>query len=47
LKEVLKDICVYCVKNPHKNMWELKPEYRHYKPPVEETPEAEEDEDDD
>jgi transcription initiation factor TFIIF subunit beta len=19
------------MKNPHKNMWELKPEYRHYK----------------
>lgn len=31
LKEVLKEVCNYCVKNPHKNMWELKPEYRHYK----------------
>ena len=31
LKEVLKDVCVYNVKAPHKNMWELKPEYRHYK----------------
>lgn len=31
LKEVLKEVCSYCVKNPHKNMWELKPEYRHYK----------------
>jgi len=30
LKELLKDVCNYCVKNPHKNMWELKPEYRHY-----------------
>ncbi len=31
LKEVLKDVCTYNLKNPHKNMWELKPEYRHYK----------------
>ena len=31
LKEVLKEVCVYNVKAPHKNMWELKPEYRHYK----------------
>lgn len=31
LKEILKDVCVYNLKNPHKNMWELKPEYRHYK----------------
>ncbi|XP_069168696.1 uncharacterized protein [Procambarus clarkii] len=31
LKEILKDLCNYNVKNPHKNMWELKPEYRHYK----------------
>ena len=31
LKEILKDVCSYNLKNPHKNMWELKPEYRHYK----------------
>jgi len=31
LKEILKEICNYCVKPPHRNMWELKPEYRHYK----------------
>ena len=30
LKEILRSICVYNTKNPHKNMWELKPEYRHY-----------------
>ena len=30
LKQILKDICIYNTKNPHKNMWELKPEYRHY-----------------
>ncbi|XP_054159417.1 general transcription factor IIF subunit 2-like [Oppia nitens] len=30
LKEILKEMCVYNPKNPHKNMWELKPEYRHY-----------------
>lgn len=31
LKEILKDVCTYNMKAPHKNMWELKPEYRHYK----------------
>ena len=31
LKEILKDICNYCVKPPHRYMYELKPEYRHYK----------------
>lgn len=31
LKEILKEICLYNMKAPHKNMWELKPEYRHYK----------------
>ncbi|KAG7173450.1 General transcription factor IIF subunit 2-like [Homarus americanus] len=31
LKEILKELCDYNVKNPHKNTWELKPEYRHYK----------------
>ncbi|XP_076362958.1 transcription factor TFIIFbeta isoform X2 [Tachypleus tridentatus] len=31
LKEILKEICNYNAKNPHKNMWELKPEFRHYK----------------
>lgn len=31
LKEILKEICVYNMKAPHRNMWELKPEYRHYK----------------
>uniref|UniRef100_A0A1B6M496 General transcription factor IIF subunit 2 n=1 Tax=Graphocephala atropunctata TaxID=36148 RepID=A0A1B6M496_9HEMI len=31
LKEILKEVCNYNIKNPHKNMWELKPEYRHYK----------------
>jgi hypothetical protein len=30
----LKEVCNYNLKNPHKNMWELKPEYRHYKEPV-------------
>ena len=30
LKEFLHKMCVYNVKAPHKNMWELKPEYRHY-----------------
>lgn len=36
LKEILKDVCNYNLKNPHKNMWELKPEYRHYKEPDQE-----------
>lgn len=31
LKEILKELCVYNLKNPHKNMWELKSEYRCYK----------------
>jgi len=31
LKEVLKEVCNHNMKNPHRNMWELKPEYRHYK----------------
>lgn len=31
LKEILKEFCDYNMKNPHKNMWELKKEYRHYK----------------
>ncbi|CAH1984926.1 unnamed protein product [Acanthoscelides obtectus] len=47
LKEILKEVCNYNLKNPHKNMWELKPEYRHYK---QDNPEAEakkEDSDDD
>ncbi|XP_067929972.1 general transcription factor IIF subunit 2-like [Watersipora subatra] len=30
LKEILKDICKYNLKAPHKNMYELKSEYRHY-----------------
>ncbi|KAK7576154.1 hypothetical protein V9T40_012440 [Parthenolecanium corni] len=31
LKDILKEVCSQNMKNPHKNMWELKPEYRHYK----------------
>lgn len=31
LKEILNEICIYNMKAPHRNMWELKPEYRHYK----------------
>ncbi|XP_076752378.1 transcription factor TFIIFbeta isoform X1 [Xylocopa sonorina] len=38
LKEILNEVCNYNLKNPHRNMWELKPEYRHYK--EEEKPEA-------
>ncbi|XP_004930959.1 general transcription factor IIF subunit 2 [Bombyx mori] len=34
LKEILKEVCNYNLRNPHKNMWELKPEYRHYKQDV-------------
>ncbi|XP_065887281.1 general transcription factor IIF subunit 2-like isoform X2 [Dysidea avara] len=30
LKQILQEVCQYNTKNPHKNMWELKPEYRHY-----------------
>jgi len=31
LKEILNEICNYNMTAPHKNMWELKPEFRHYK----------------
>lgn len=31
LREILNEVCVYSVKPPHRNMWELKPEYRHYR----------------
>jgi len=31
LKTILNEVCRYNVKPPHKNMWELKPEYTHYK----------------
>ena len=30
LKEILKEVCDYNMKNPCRNMWELKKEYRHY-----------------
>merc|ERR1711936_983643 len=36
LREILNEVCVYSVKPPHRNMWELKPEYRHYKADEEE-----------
>lgn len=31
LKEILQEVCHYNLKNPHRNLWELKPEYRCYK----------------
>nr|XP_054771701.1 general transcription factor IIF subunit 2-like [Lytechinus pictus] len=31
LKEILQEIGIYHQRQPHKYMWELKPEYRHYK----------------
>ena len=31
LKEILTEVCTYKVNNPHRNTWELKREYRHYK----------------
>jgi len=34
LKEILKDVASYNMKAPHKNLWELKPEFRHYKSSV-------------
>ncbi|KAF8564054.1 hypothetical protein P879_09252 [Paragonimus westermani] len=30
LTEILKEIAIFNARAPHKNMWELKPEYRHY-----------------
>jgi len=47
LKEILKDVCNYNLKNPHKNMWELKPEYRHYKEQAAEAKKDDEDSDED
>ncbi|CAH0557981.1 unnamed protein product [Brassicogethes aeneus] len=47
LKEILKEVCNYNLKNPHKNMWELKPEYRHYKKDEETETKKDEDSDDD
>lgn len=48
LKEILNEVCNYNLKNPHKNMWELKPEYRHYKEQLpKETKEEENSEDED
>lgn len=32
LKDILKEIAVFNSRMPHKNMWELKSQYRHYKP---------------
>lgn len=31
LRDILKEICNHCSNGAHKNMWELKPEYRHYR----------------
>ncbi|XP_018571046.1 general transcription factor IIF subunit 2 [Anoplophora glabripennis] len=47
LKDILKEVCNYNLKNPHKNMWELKPEYRHYKQEAAETVTKKEESDDD
>ncbi|KAJ8978172.1 hypothetical protein NQ317_009660 [Molorchus minor] len=47
LKEILKDVCNYNLKNPHKSMWELKPEYRHYKQEPAEAEAKKQDSDDD
>lgn len=30
LKEILNEICVFSSRPPHRHMWELKPEFRHY-----------------
>lgn len=32
LTEILKEIATFNTQGPHKNTWELKPEYRHYAP---------------
>jgi len=42
LKQILNEICDYNMKNPHRNMWELKAEYRHYKKTDEEKTEEKE-----
>jgi transcription initiation factor TFIIF subunit beta len=45
LKEILNEVCMYNVKPPNRNMWELKPEFRHYK--VENTTKKKDDSDSD
>lgn len=47
LKEILKEVCDYNVRQPHRNMWELKKEYRHYKPEEEKKEKKEDDSSDD
>ena len=40
-------MCQYNLRGPHKNTWELKPEYRHYKDEDEEDGGSDADESDD
>ncbi|CAN9497897.1 unnamed protein product [Ophioblennius macclurei] len=43
LKEIIREIGTYISKGPHKNTWELKPEYQHYHASEEEEEKEEED----
>lgn len=36
LKEIMREIGTYNSKGAYKSTWELKPEYRHYRPAEEE-----------
>jgi len=47
LKEILNEVCMYNVKPPNRNMWELKPEFRHYKEEKTETKKNDSDSDSD
>jgi len=47
LKQILQEVCNYNVKPPNRNMWELKPEFRHYKEEVTTTKKNDSDSDSD
>jgi len=47
LRQILNEVCMYNVKPPNRNMWELKPEYRHYKEDVPDKKEKDSDSDSD
>eukprot|EP00088_Acartia_fossae_P071011 TRINITY_DN9653_c0_g1_i11.p1 TRINITY_DN9653_c0_g1~~TRINITY_DN9653_c0_g1_i11.p1 ORF type:complete len:288 (-),score=63.36 TRINITY_DN9653_c0_g1_i11:300-1163(-) len=47
LKQILNEVCNYNVRPPNRNMWELKPEFRHYKAEKETKKAAESDSDSD
>eukprot|EP00800_Vazella_pourtalesii_P009985 TRINITY_DN2507_c1_g1_i2.p1 TRINITY_DN2507_c1_g1~~TRINITY_DN2507_c1_g1_i2.p1 ORF type:complete len:174 (+),score=54.65 TRINITY_DN2507_c1_g1_i2:390-911(+) len=47
LKDILKGVCLYRTHAPHKNTWELKPEYKEVKPEAISLLDDDDDDDDD